>query len=405
MIEVMPSTMKPPDDPPAYVDPISGQTYPISEPRWRSDTGAPLMITGLPGIGRDSIDTGKRSLWRYAAALPIDVPEPITMGEGCTPLVSRRWRGVPALFKLEWFSPTGSFKDRGASIMLSILRDQGVTRVLEDSSGNGGAAIAAYAAAGGMAAKILVPASTSPDKTVQMRAYGAEIELVAGTRQDVSDAAVSQAAAIFYAGHNWQPFFLQGTKTLAYELWEDLKFTAPDNVIIPTGAGSNILGCDIGFSELLRRGEIGKLPRLFAAQPENCAPLHASFMAGSDDSTPVDVRPTIAEGASIAKPVRPREVLSALRRSGGATVAVSEAEIEGALFELGGIGLYAEPTSALAAAAFTKLMKGRVIQPTETTVLVLTGSGLKTTRRIGELMGATLQNKNSAVDALRPTGL
>ena len=221
-----------------------------------------------------------------------------------------------------------------------------------------------------------------------MRAYGAEIELISGTREDVSDAAIRQAATIFYAGHNWQPFFLQGTKTLAYELWEDLKFNAPDNVIIPTGAGSNILGCDIGFSELLRRGEIGKLPRLFAAQPENCAPLHASFMGGSDESTPVEVRPTIAEGASIAKPVRAREVLAALRRSGGATVAVSEAEIEKALFELGRIGFYVEPTSALAAAAFTKLMERGIIQPGETTVLVLTGSGLKATQRIGELLGA-----------------
>ena len=384
----MPNDLKLPGDPPAYVDPISHQEYPISEPRWRSDKGAPLMITALPGIRRDMIDRGKRSLWRYAAALPVEVPDPITMGEGLTPLVSRTWDGVPALFKLEWLSPTGSFKDRGASVMVSILRGQGVTKLLEDSSGNGGAAIAAYAAAGGLKAKILVPASTAQDKTVQMRAYGAEIELVSGTRQDVSDAAARQAATIFYAGHNWQPFFLQGTKTLAYELWEDLKFNEPDNIIIPTGAGSNIMGCDIGFSELLRRGEIPSLPRLFAAQPENCAPLHASFKAGSDDLVPIEVRPTIAEGASIAKPVRTREVLGALRRSGGATVAVSEAEIEKALFELSRIGLYAEPTSALAAAAFTRLLERGVIQPTETTVIVLTGSGLKTTRRVGELMGA-----------------
>jgi threonine synthase len=388
MIGAMSNDVKPLTGPPAYFDPISGQRYPISEPRWRSDTGAPLMIAPLSGLGRDMIDTGKRSLWRYAAALPVEVPDPITMGEGCTPLVSRRWRGAPVLFKLEWFSPTGSFKDRGATVMLSILRGQGVTKVLEDSSGNGGAAIAAYAAAGGMAAKILVPASAAPDKIVQMRAYGAEIELIPGTRQDVSDAAERQAATIFYAGHNWQPFFLQGTKTLAYELWEDLKFSAPDNVIIPTGAGSNILGCDIGFSELLRRGEIASLPRLFAAQPENCAPLHASFATGSDGLAPIEVRPTIAEGASIASPVRAREVLAALRRSGGATVALSEAEIEAALFELSRIGLYAEPTSALAAAAFTKLLRRGVIQPTETSVLVLTGAGLKTTRRIGELMGA-----------------
>jgi threonine synthase len=384
----MPNDLKLPDDPPAYVDLISGQKYPISEPRWRSDKGAPLMITALPGVRRNMIDRGKRSLWRYAAALPVEVPDPITMGEGLTPLVSRTWRGVPARFKLEWISPTGSFKDRGASVMVSILRSQGVTKLLEDSSGNGGAAIAAYAAAGGLKAKILVPASTAQDKIVQMRAYGAEIELVSGTRQDVSDAAARQAATIFYAGHNWQPFFLQGTKTLAYELWEDLKFNEPDNIIVPTGAGSNIMGCDIGFSELLRRGEIPSLPRLFAAQPENCAPLHASFKAGSDDLVPIEVRPTIAEGASIAKPVRTREVLGALRRSGGATVAISEAEIEKALFELSRIGLYAEPTSALAAAAFTRLLERGVIQPTETTVIVLTGSGLKTTRRVGELMGA-----------------
>jgi threonine synthase len=295
---------------------------------------------------------------------------------------------VPARFKLEWFSPTGSFKDRGASVMVSILRAHGVTRVLEDSSGNGGAAIAAYAAAGGVAAKILVPASTPNDKTVQMRAYGAEVELIPGARQDVSDAAARQAAAIFYAGHNWQPFFLQGTKTLAYELWEDLDFNAPDNIIIPTGAGSNILGCDIGFSELLRQGEIASLPRLFAAQPKNCAPLHASFMAGSDDSVAVEVRPTIAEGASIAEPVRAREVLAAIRRSGGAIVAVSEAEIEQTLFELARIGLYTEPTSALAAAAFTRLLERGALRPSEMTVLVLTGSGLKATQRVGELMGA-----------------
>jgi threonine synthase len=377
-----------PSDPPAYVDPVSGEKYPISEPRWRSDTGAPLMITALAGIGRNMIDAGNRSLWRYAAALPLDVSDPITLGEGCTPLVAGSWRGAPALFKLEWFSPTGSFKDRGASVMVSILRAQGVTKLLEDSSGNGGAAIAAYAAAAGIATKILVPAHTTQDKTVQMRAYGAEIELIPGTRQDTSDAATHQAARIFYAGHNWQPFFLQGTKTLAYELWEDLGFNAPDNVIIPTGAGSNIMGCDIGFSELLRRGESARLPRLFAAQPENCAPLHASFTAGSDDVAPVDARPTIAEGASIAKPVRAREVLAALRRSRGTTVTVSEAEIEKALLELCRIGFYVEPTSALAAAAFTKLLDRDVIRPGETTVIVLTGSGLKTTHRIGDLMGA-----------------
>ena len=165
--------------------------------------------------------------------------------------------------------------------MISALRQQGVARLLEDSSGNGGAAIAAYAAAGGHASRrSSFPPSTQPAKTVQMRAYGAEVELVPGPRQATSDEAIRQSAAIFYASHNWQPFFLQGTKTLAYELWEDLGFRAPDNVVIPTGAGSNVLGCDIGFGELLRRGEIARLPRLFAAQPENCAPLRSRLRRG-----------------------------------------------------------------------------------------------------------------------------
>jgi threonine synthase len=167
---------------------------------------------------------------------------------------------------------------------------------------NGGAAIAAYAAAGGMRAKILVPASTPAAKTVQTRACGAEIELIPGSRQDTADAAIRQSKSIFYASHNWQPFFLQGTKTLAYELWEELDFKAPDNVIIPMGAGSNILGCDIGFSELLRAGEIDRLPRIFGAQPSQCAPIHASFQAGSNTLVPTNIGPTIAEGTAIAQP-------------------------------------------------------------------------------------------------------
>ncbi|XYD09260.1 threonine synthase [Methylobacterium sp. NMS12] len=372
---------------PAYLDPATGATYPIETPRWRSETGGPLMITDLPGIGRAEIDTGQRSLWRYAAALPVAVADPVSLGEGCTPLVRRPWRGGHAHFKLEWFAPSGSFKDRGASVMLSVLRQQGIDAVLEDSSGNGGAAVATYAAAAGMRAKILVPASTSPAKTVQMRAAGAAVELIPGTRQDTADAAVRQAEEIFYASHNWQAHFLQGTKTLAYELWEDLGFTAPDAVIIPCGAGSNILGCDIGFSELLRRGAITRLPRLYAVQPAHCAPLHAGFEAGAADFVPVTPRPTLAEGASIAQPVRGREVLAALRRSGGGTVAVSEDAIEAALMELARSGLYVEPTCAMAAAALTDLTARGAIRPDETTVVVLTGTGIKATPRIAELLG------------------
>ncbi len=374
----------------AYVDPDTAVEYPLDKPRWRSDTGGPLMLSPLPGIGRSSIDTTSRSIWRYAAALPFHIGRPVTLGEGCTPLVELAMNGARVSFKLEWFAPTGSFKDRGASVMISALHQQRIERILEDSSGNGGAAIAAYAAAAGMQAKILVPGYTPAAKTVQMRAYGAEVELVPGTRQDTSDEAVRQSDRFFYASHNWHPFFLQGTKTLAYELWEDLGFEAPDNILIPTGAGSNVLGCDIGFSELVRHGEIERLPRLFAVQPANCAPIHASFAAGVEHRVEVNIAPTMAEGTAISEPVRLREVLAAIRRSGGRTVTVTEEEIAPALVELARLGLYVEPTCATVATAFVTLMNEGIIKSSERTVLILTGTGLKSTRRWADLVGVSV---------------
>ncbi|MFT8245617.1 threonine synthase [Roseomonas sp. BN140053] len=375
---------------PAYLDPRSGQTWPLDQPRWSGDAGQPLLLTDLPGLSRDEIATGERSIWRYAAALPFRPTSPITLGEGRTPLLERAIPGGTALLKCEWFMPTASFKDRGASVMLSLLRHGGVQRVLEDSSGNGGAAIATYAAAGGMRAKILVPAATSPAKTVQARATGAEIELVPGTRQDCADEALRQgreaAEGLFYASHNWHPFFLHGTKTLAFELWEDLGFRAPDNVVIPCGAGSNVLGCWIGFSELLRAGQIARLPRLFAAQPAHCGPI-ARAALGAPAAEP---RPTIAEGTAIAQPIRQPEVLQALRATGGGAVLLEEAEIAAATRDLAARGFYVEPTCAQAAAAFGQLRAAGTVGAAESTVVLLTGTGLKATPAIAELCGVAL---------------
>jgi threonine synthase len=369
-----------------YLDPRSAQTFDLAIPRWCGDAQAPLLLTPRMGMSRDEIATGTRSLWRYAAALPWMPRAPITMGEGCTPLVEHALPGGTALLKCEWFMPTGSFKDRGASVMLSLLRDQGISAVLEDSSGNGGAAISAYAAAGGMAATIYVPASTSPAKTVQSRAAGATIELIPGSRQDCADAALRRAAEIFYASHNWQPFFLEGTKTLAYELWEDLGFRAPDSIVVPCGAGSNVLGLWIGFSELLRAGQIALLPRIFASQPANCGPIARAALGLPAEPA----RPTIAEGTAIAQPIRLPECLQALRESGGGAVLVEEDAIAAASLMLARRGVFVEPTCAQAAAAFTQLRDARVIAEAETTVVVLTGTGLKSTPRYAEMLGVAL---------------
>ena len=185
--------------------------------------------------------------------------------------------------------------------MLSWLRQIGIGAVGEDSSGNGGAAIAAFGAAAGMAVTIFAPAYASPAKIAQIRLRRRR-ELVDGPREASQDAAIRASGKLYYASHNWQPFFLQGTKSIAYEMWEDFGFEAPDNVVIPAGAGSNVLGCAIGFAELLAAGQIRRLPRLFVAQPLHCSPVDASFQAGADTLVERPVLPTVAEGTAIRQP-------------------------------------------------------------------------------------------------------
>ncbi|TPQ21440.1 threonine synthase [Streptomyces sporangiiformans] len=358
-----------------YLDPRSGRTYPLDARRWQGDDGAPLTLAPGPGIGPESITTSARSLWRYRAALPGAITRPISLGEGCTPLIETRWGDQDVRFKLEWFNPTGSFKDRGTSVMVSLLAQAGVESVIEDSSGNGGSSVAAYCAAARIRARILAPETTSPAKVLQARAYGAEVALVPGDRAAAAEQAMQEARTTSYASHNWHPLFLQGTKTLAYEIWEDLGFTAPDVVVTVAGAGSIVLGCDLGFSELLAAGHIDRLPRLLVAQPERCAPVHAAFQGSSPMDS--DFGPTIAEGTAIRAPIRLPEVVDAIRRSGGDTVAIPEDDIIAATRRLAGIGLYAEPTSASAAAAIDVFTARGAIRPGETAVAVLTGSGLK----------------------------
>lgn len=362
----------------------SGNRYSPDGLRWRGDDGSPLSVSSQQGLRPDLIDTTERSIWRYHAALPVPVDRRVSLGEGCTPMIPVDWAGRRVHFKLEWFNPTSNFKDRGVSVMMSHLAAHGVLRVLEDSSGNGGSAVAAYAAAAGIRAKIIVPADTSPTKILQARAYGAEVELVSGTRDEVSYEAMRQAAQIPYASHNWHPMFLQGTKTIAYEMWESFGFTAPDNIVLVAGAGSNVIGCDIAFGELLDAGQIDKRPRLFVGQPEHWATI-SDTLNGVDPTSRGERVPTIAEGASIANPVRLPEAVEAIRRSGGAAYAVPEAEIRAAVRALSARGLYAEPTSSVAAAALDHFVATGDITPDQTTVVVLTGAGLKSAEKMASV--------------------
>ena len=369
-----------------YIDSITGATYPLAQPRWRGDSGGHVNLGAAPGLKRGEIDGSIRSLWRYRKALLVNAGDAVTMGEGCTPLVRGAWDGVAIDFKLDFMMPSGSFKDRGMTVMVSYLKSRGVTEVLEDSSGNAGASLSAYCARAGMRCRILVPETASYPKIAQIAACGADVLTIKGSRQDVADAALAMSREIFYASHNWQPFFAEGTKTLAYELWEQLGFRAPDSVVMPVGYGANVLGCDRGFSELLANREIARMPRLFGVQAANCAPFYAAFRSGVEHFVPVAVSATVAEGVASSKPTRMREVLAPVRASGGEIIAVTEEEIVRALGAMARMGFYVEPTSAVAAAGLSQLIARGAIRQGETTVLVLTGSGLKASGRIGELL-------------------
>src|SRR5881392_1361467 len=370
----------------SYRCPACGRVYPADRPMWRCDCGGHLNLAPGRGIGRGDIVTTNPSLWRYAAALAVSAPPRISLGEGWTPLVLREWQGANIHFKLESQMPTGSFKDRGTVVMLNHLLEVGMGPIHEDSSGNAGSSIATYAAAAGLPCRIYVPASAPRGKVVQIAAAGAEVRAVPGTREAVTEAALAAIGESFYASHNWHPYFIEGTKTLAYELWEQLGFAVPDNILVPTGYGSNILGLDRGFDELIRQGEIARRPRLFAVQAENCSALAAAWAVGAADYVPFTPTATIADGIATVKPVRTAEVLAALRRSGGGVVTVPEAEIGPALKTLGRFGLFVEPTAATAGAALSYLLRDRTIRPDETTIVVLTGHGLKAADKIAELL-------------------
>jgi threonine synthase len=370
-----------------YNCPACGTTYPADQSIWRCACGNHLNLAPGPGLGRDDIIGAQASLWRYRAGLQLSGPPKVSLGEGWTPLVRRDWDGARVHLKLESQMPTGSFKDRGIAVMLNHLLEVGVGPIHEDSSGNAGSSLATYAAAAGLPCRIYVPATAPRAKIVQIAAAGAEVRAIPGSRQAVTEAALAATSESFYASHNWHPFFIEGTKTLAYELWEQLGFQVPDNILVPTGYGSNILGLDRGFDELARRGEITRRPRLFAVQAENCAAFAAAWAAGAADYVPFVPQATVADGIATVKPVRTAEVLTALRRSQGGVVAVAEAEIGPALIALGRLGLFVEPTAATAGAALRRLLADGTIQPDQITIAVLTAHGLKAADKIGELLG------------------
>lgn len=355
-----------------------GREYGRDTVAWRCECGGLFGLAHEIRFDPASLVGTQLTLWRYRAMLPeVDDGHLTTLGEGGTPLIATRLGDKTVLCKLEFLAPTGSFKDRGSAVLVSVLHSLGISEVVEDSSGNAAASLAAYCARAGMKARIFVPAHASPAKLAQIVIYGAELVKVEGARENSSVAAQAAAArGSYYASHNYNPFFVEGAKTFAYELWEQLG-RVPDNVIVPLGNGSLLMGAYRGFGDLRRAGLIDRMPRLFAVQARACAPIWEAYRHGRDDVAPVPSGETAAEGIRIASPVRGWQVLQAVRESKGAVVAVDEEEITNGRETLARQGLYVEPTAATCAAALTQL--GQLLPAGESTVLALTGSGLKST--------------------------
>ncbi len=353
--------------------------YDMNEPLWRCRCGGLLDIQNIPRFERNRIDAAMPGLWRYRHAIPVQRDENIvTLGEGFTPIIALKIHGRDIHFKMDFLFPSGSFKDRGATVMMSQARELGVERVVEDSSGNAGAAIAAYAAAADIACDIYIPADTSPSKLAQIEATGASLHKIPGSREDTARAALEAATEAYYASHSWNPFFFHGAKTIAYEICEQLGWRAPDIFIAPVANGTLLLGAVIGFAELLAAGIIQKTPKLIAVQAEHCSPLATAFACGSSAAARIDKKPTLAEGVAVAEPVRGGQILAAVRASGGEFVTVSENEIAAMLRDMHERGVYIEPTAAVAAAGAARCVNrfaGNAL-----IVSVFTGHGLKSNK-------------------------
>jgi threonine synthase len=345
----------------------SGEALPDSFSGYVAEDGSLLHLESDIAFSLSGIDTSVEGLWRYYRFFPMISDIRVSLGEMITPILTEKIDGTDVLFKAEYLFPTGSYKDRGAAVLLSRAASLGVSSVLEDSSGNAGCAISAYAARAGIKCTIVVPETASEAKIRQMQYYGATIVKVPGSRADAASEALRLAGNEYFASHTYNPWFFQGTKTFLYEIFEQTRGNLPDEILFPAGNGTLIIGTFLALQEVKRGGYQGKIPALSIVQAERCSPLaHALGVNSTTESGK-----TIAEGIAVTAPVRKAEIVQAVRETGGKAYTVSEQEILDAHKKLATRGLYVEFTSA---AGFAAILKSKV---THTRLIPLTGSGLK----------------------------
>jgi threonine synthase len=293
----------------------------------------------------------------------------VSLGERVTPMISKDLAGNEVDLKLDYMTPTGSFKDRGALALINKLHELGITEIVEDSSGNAGTSIAAYCAAAGIKCNLYLPVQTPESKIAQAKAYGANIIKVEGTRQKTAEAVLEAAETTYYASHVYNPLFFEGTKSIAYEIYKQSGI--PDYIFSPVGNGTLLLGIRKGFKE------IGDLPRIIGVQSSNCCPIYNEYYSVENGENETDSAETISEGIEIEAPARQEQIIEAIRESKGDVVKVSPEKIKAAHLCLSEEGIYVETTAAAALAGGWKFIRENEISNEQDVVIPLTGTGLK----------------------------
>lgn len=341
-----------------------GTRHPIEASRCRcggpldpAKTPEPIAPNGLPSAG------DRRAIFDLVAS----GDRRVDLGAGATPLVEDDELG--ARFKVEGSNPTGSFKDRGASLVVGTARATGAEHVTEDSSGNAGAAIAAHAARAGLECTVFSPEHVTEGKQTRMEALGASVQVVPGPRGEVTQAAVEagQAQGAYYASHTYPPWFVDGCSTIALELAAQLDGLA-GTIVTPAAMGSVVLGLNRGLSRLQAGGVLEQMPRIVAVQAAGTDPIAARF--GND----VDGQNELADGLLVPEPPREDQIVEAIRATDGTALSVGEDATRDAMHRLHRRGLLAEPSSATVLAGIDELRERGHLDEHELPVAVLTGA-------------------------------
>lgn len=370
-----------------------GASYPSEEPHRLSPCCAkPLYARyDLDAIGRrlsrDDLAGRSADLWRYAELLPVRDPRfAVRLGEGWTPLIDTPRLAAEIGMRQLWVkdegqNPTASFKARGLCMAISRALELGMREIALPSAGNAGSATAAYAAAAGIAAHIVVPSDTPHPILEEIRALGADLELLEGL---ITDCGARVAEGV--REHGWfdlstlkEPYRVEGKKTMGYEVAEQLGWTLPDAIVYPTGGGTGLVGMWKAFDEMEQLGWIGsERPKMISVQAAGCAPIVRAWEQGTDSAEPWEDAETYASGLRVPRAVGDFLILDAVRASGGAAIAITDEEMRQWTRTVGRLtGIFCAPEGAATAAALPPLIERGVLDPNDSVVLFNTGSGLK----------------------------